>query len=299
MKNLYTKEQIEWLGAFAPNHHIKDIVAYFNKNFDTNLNYDQIRYCLKKNKIKTLVHEEFAKKYSTKEIDWIKNNYNNYNNLQQMLKDFNKLFNYHLSYKTFINLCNRYNMSSYSLHKYSKEEDEWIKDNYKNYVQNNTFRTKLFINDFEKNFNFKICNKNIIRLFKRLGIEKPKSNTGIERCSIGFEKKNSYGTLIKVTDNIPSKENRWGCGAVKQTFNYRKKSHVLYEQYYNVKINDETHLVIHLDEDNENFNKDNLYLISRKAFYVYHNTRYNNQTLETKLNALKVSEIKQLIKEME
>lgn len=297
MKNLYTKEQVEWLGAFAPNHYIKDIIDCFNAQFNTDFNYDKIRYYLRKYKIKTLVHEEFTKKYSHEEINWIKNNYNN--DLHQMVKDFNRLFNHNLSYKTFINLCNRHNIKSYSLHKYSKEEDEWIIKNYNNYIQNNTFRTKLFINDFEKEFGFKINNKYLIKLFKRLGIEKPKPNTGLERCPIGFEKKTNYGTLVKVSNNIPSKEYRWTNGVLKQTFNYRKKSHILYEQYYNVKINDETHLVIHLDEDNENFNKDNLYLISRKAFYVYHNTRYNNQTLETKLNALKVSEILQKIKEME
>lgn len=290
--------KIEWLKEFAPNHYMQEIINCFNEQFDTDVNYEQIRYYLRKYKIKPLVHEKFIKRYSHEEIEWIRNNYDS-NNLHKMVKEFNKLFNYNLSYTTFINLCNRHNIKSYSLHKYSKQEEEWIKNNYKNYIQKDTFITRLFINDFEKEFGFKINNKYLIKLFKRLGIEKPRPNIGLERCPIGFEKKTNYGTLIKVSNDIPSKEHRWTNGVLKQTFNYRKKAHVLYEQYHNVKINDETHIVIHLDNNNENFDKDNLYLINRKAFYIYHNTRYNNQTLETKLNALKISEIQQLIKEIE
>jgi hypothetical protein len=37
--------------------------------------------------------------------------------------------------------------------------------------------------------------------------------------------------------------------------------------------------------------------LSRKAYKIYNASRYNNQSLQTKLNALKVSEILQIIKE--
>ena len=85
--------QRDWLNKNANKYYIKELIIEYNKTFDTNINYDQMRYILKKNNIKPLINKKYNKRYSVEEINWIKNNYSNYkNNLHKMSDNFNERF---------------------------------------------------------------------------------------------------------------------------------------------------------------------------------------------------------------
>lgn len=267
MKKKYNEKHLEWLKKFAPINFLNDVVLEFNKEFNDTKNKDSIRHILRHNNINYLKHEKYMKHYSAQEIDWLKENRREDTDLSLLLNQFNEKFNKNVSYDSFINTLSRYKIKFKTLHKYSEKEEKWMIENYNNYIVDGYFKTSRFINDFEKVFNFKVPNTDLKRIYKRLGIDKPRSNYGLEKCPLGFEKKTNYGILVKVSDNYAKEENRWSKGVVKHTFNYRKKSHILYEQYHNIKIDDEKYIVAYLDNDKNNFSKENLYLIEKSAFH--------------------------------
>lgn len=284
---IYTKEHEDWLKA---NSHIyyKDLPKAFNQTFGTNLNIDNIRYLIRKYRIKK-PRFRFTKNH----INWLKNNRNDYS-LAELAEQFNKQFNTNTTKGTLSVILPKYNIhldSRKQGKKLSKEEEQWIIDNYKKY-QNQENYNYLLEKDFKSQFNWSPSPNNFKGIFKRLGLNKPTHH--ISSTDIGHTKRIQNVWYIKVSNNIPTSNKRRA-----DRYNYRRKAHVLYEQYYNIKINDDKQLVIHLDNNLNNFSKDNLYLISRKAFEIYHGSNYKNQSLETKINALTISEIQALIKDLE
>lgn len=266
----YTQEQIDWLRKNAPLHY--NLAKEFNQTFDTNkTNHEIIQVCFR-NKIK---------RYE-KQNQWLKQNASKYY-IEELLDKFNKKFyNFNMSLDSLYKRLKNNNIE-YKQHLILNDKEiNWILENSKG---------KTLI-ELEKEFN-KIFNKDVTSLkyiLKKYNITR-------------FSKK--FGKDIKQTricqNYIYERTNNIVGGELYETFknNYRRKAHIVYEQYHNITINDNTHIVIHLDNNYNNFEKDNLYLISKKAYRSYLSSRYNNQTLLTKINALKVSEIQQLIKELE
>jgi hypothetical protein len=107
------------------------------------------------------------------------------------------------------------------------------------------------------------------------------------RCSKGY-----IYTYVKVND-IPCAGNK----------NWKNKAHLIYEKAHNCTINPKKEAVIFLDGNRENFNIDNLFLVSRKELRFL-NAKYNkidvytdNSEL-TKSNVL-ISRLRLKIKEKE
>jgi hypothetical protein len=283
---IYTKEHEDWLKANAHIYY-KDLPKAFNQTFGTNLNIDNIRYLIRKYHIKP----RFI--FTTEHITWLQNNRNNLN-LTELTELFNKQFNTCITKKTMSVILSRYHIYSDTRKlgkKLSKEEEQWIMDNYKKY-QNQENYNYLLEKDFKSQFNWSPSPNNFKNIFKRLGLNKPIHY--ISSTSLGHTKRIQNIWYIKVSNDIPKSNKRKA-----ERYNYRRKAHVLYEQYHNIKIDDNKQLVLHLDNNLNNFSKDNLYLISRKAFEIYHGSNYNNQSLDTKINALTLSEIQALLKDLE
>lgn len=299
------EHHINWLRLYAPTHKSDDITKEFNKKFGFSFSVKYIRDTLVKKNIPFLVRDKnnnLSRRIITKEhIEWIKENKDRYNKKglrNTFYNEFISTFKINIKKCTFDKLLSNHsldNLNYEKIHVYTKEENEWIKNNYQKYIdEQNVFLPNKFIQDYNNNFNGSMTLPKLWRRFKSLGISKPKSYSGYERFPIGHEYTSSDGTVyVKISNEVGIKD--------KNPFfiHYKKKANILYEQYHNVVLNEKEQIVIHLDNNKSNFKKDNLYLINRKAFIIYNNTHYKNQSLETKLNALKVCEIKQLIKEIE
>ena len=299
----YTIEQEEWLKEFASNYYIEEILEKFNVHFNTNLNYNKMYHLLQRLDIKLKTKNSlenldkgYQKKYNEEQLKWIQDNLNNYNSRTELRNAYNKKFNTDLPANSFNHIIWRNKLKPSKAIHVLDEYEIYIKNNYEKYIKEGWFYHKNFIKDFNEHFNTNINSSWLYNTFKhRLKLPYPKVCQQGMFNPIGHEKNYGGEIYVKVT-NFPAHKN--ANGNLDEVYNYRRKTHVLYEKYHNVKINDETHIVIHLDKNKRNFEKDNLYLISRNAYNIYSGTKFSNETLETKLNALKVSEIKELIKEM-
>lgn len=266
--NTYSQEQIEWLKENSSLH--SNLSKEFNKVFNENKTEHAIRQICFRNNI-----ERYKK-----QNDWLRKNASKYY-IEELLDKFNKKFyNFNMDIEALYKRLKNNNIEYKQHIILNKKEIEWLKNNSKN-------KTLVQI---EKEFNEKfgkdttslkyMINKlNIVRFSKEFGKDRKQTRT----CS-------KY--VYERVDNIVG-------GELYETFksNYRKKSHIMYEKYHNVIVKDEEQCVIHLDNNYNNFEKDNLYLIDKKAYRTYLSSGYKNEILETKLNALKVSEILALTKE--
>ena len=298
----YTQEQVEWLKENAMDFYIEELTELFNASFNTDFTCKSLKRTMEHRKIPRKLHNK-NDNLTRKEIfedyhfEWARTNRNHYKTLADFYKAFNKRFNLNVTFNSFKSAMHRngiYDINHKYPKKYTQEENEWIINNYEKYIESSgIFSSLKFVKDFNEKFNADIRLKDLPNKFRTLGMKKPKSLGYYDRYPIGYEMK--YGSdmtwLVKVSNNIRD------YGKYSITLNYRKKAHVLYEKYHNVKVDDENEIVIHLDNNKNNFEKENLYKLSRKAYKIYNASRYNNQSLQTKLNALKVSEILQIIKE--
>ena len=289
---------IEWLKEFAPKHNIYEIIVAFNERFGTNKDYQGIRHYLRYYNIPYIKNPKNSFRYGEEHEKWINENYDKYETRKSMFLDFKEKFNLDLGYTGFLKMISK-RKGSKQIHIYSEEEKEWVKNNYKNYVIDGTFKTSRFINDYKERFDYEPIVKDLKSTFKRMGLEKPRAIPTLERYPLGFEKEYAEQTYVKVDDRYITEELRNQKGFIRETFNYRKKTNVMYEKYHNVNVDDENQVVIQLDGDKNNYSKENLYLIDQKAYRTYLSSRYKNETLETKLLALKVSEITNKIRSLE
>lgn len=301
-RNSYTTEQIEWLRENVDNYYYEDLIKAFNKAFNDNRSKSSI-YCTLQNHgiVKTklikssLDNLNHNPKYSKEQIEWLKNNYVNYKSANECRLAFIKEFNENITFIAFTHLTQRNNLLFRNKPiKLNKEQKHWLLNNYKNYIGDNHYYTNKLCNDFKNKYNIEITHEYVYQFLELNGEHKPYSNPNHFVYPIGNEKLIGNQWYVKVSDKPQFiKEN---CRE-NQRHNYRRKANVLYEQYHNVKVDDETQIVIHIDENINNFEKDNLYLLSKKAERILVGSKYKNEDTKTRLNAIKVSEILALTKE--
>lgn len=299
----YTNEEIEWLKShyldfdFHP-----DLYAEFNKAFGLNQSEDALH-----NKIKSLglFIPQQRIKYTQEQINWIKSNIDSYLTNKEMLKDFNKKFNKNLSYQNFRAWLCKNKIFKENVKRpiqYTKEQDEWLINNLHKYDTGSRYDTNKLVADFNALFKTKYVNNSIRHhIFKVLGIEK-KYNTFDELAASKLDKrplgtevieKNGY-VYVKLYTNKRTNDN------ISYLINYRKKSHILYEKYHNVKIDDKKQFVVHINGNKLDFRKENLLLISRSAYLSFKKSKaweFDDDKLR-KLSMLNY-EVKHLIKEGE
>lgn len=301
-RNLYKQEEIEWLRNNVDNYYYEDLVKTFNQVFNQQRTMSSIYNTLRNNKIvKTqkiknqLENLKDSTIYNSEHKKWLKENCHLFKTATECLKVFNEYFNLDLTYVAFNHLTHRTGILFRSKPtKLNKEQKKWILDKWQKYNGNKHYYTDKLCEDFEKIFNIKITHQYVTQFLENNGKKKPYSNPNHFKYPIGNERKigRKY-TIIKVNDLPNPNKDRIG----EWKHNYRKKSHILYEQYHNVKIDDDTQIVIHIDGNTDNFDKENLYLLSKKAERILVGFKFKNEDRQTRLNAIKVSEILALIKE--
>lgn len=204
-----------------------------------------------------------ANPYFTKEeVNWIKENRNKIGNTNEVIRQFIEKFNKELSESSYYYICRRNNIKSNKYSNrfiYTKEIKDFIKENIDKYSYDQLLEIlqKKYNYTNDRNALNKWCNDNL-KLYKT---DKTKF---LPRAEIGHEKVSQTGAIyVKVSDIMQAKKSR------NTYFNYRRKTSIMYETYHNVVVDDETHIVIQLDDNHNNFDKDNLFLISKKVYNRY------------------------------
>lgn len=184
---------------------------------------------------------------------WLKENNNNYTTRKELLNAFNKYFNVSISIAYLNQLNYRYKLSlKTDKVTYSKEMFEFI--------QHSKYETRQELCDeFNKKFNLNLTLGKLrdLNTKHRLNIGNPTRNMNNLRKgwikTRGYETK-EIGEEIEMGEDVPY---------IKLGHNhYVAKHRYLYEKYHNATL-DISDLIIFLDNDKTNFNKDNLYKVSR------------------------------------
>ena len=205
---------------------------------------------------------------------------------EKLRQDFNKTFNLDTSFRQFRDLLCQFVPQGIKRTYFSIEELEWTKENYKKYSDRESF-TK----EFEEKFNRELNLSNFTNLF----YVKLKINFGNVKNTkvynfyksklfpIGHEMKIHGKIWVKIND-IPR---------ARETINYRPKSHIKYEEYFNVKVDDKTQRVVQINEDINDFSKENLMLLEINEFKTYNckRTYYPIKLNKYLLNMIKLEYI--------
>ena len=153
--------------------------------------------------------------------------------------------------------------------KYSKEFEEFIKDNVSKYTK------EQLLHLINSKFNIDMSKDSLRRYLNRHNIKdkyidyKQYNVRNVYKCSIGTERATNEGTFVKVESNV-----------------WRRKTRVIYEKYHNYKLNDDDYIVF-LNQNNNDFSKDNLIKSSRREIAYLHNCKtFSNNAELTKLGIL-------------
>ena len=154
--------------------------------------------------------------------------------------------------------------------RYTKEFEDFVRNNVSKYT-----KVELILL-LQGKFNITLSVDNLRRYLNRHHIQGKytdyiQSNVrDVYKCPIGTEKKTKDGTFIKVA----------------QPDIWRRKSRVMYEKYNNCKLNDDEYIVF-LNQNNNDFSKNNLVKSSRKEIaYLHNNKTFSNDPKLTELGLL-------------
>lgn len=273
----YTDEQNKWLKENFNNYEtLKELAKEFNLYFNSNRSVDGIRKKLNENNLKM----NNRTKYTKIQENWIKENKEKYKTLKLLSKEFNSIFDCNISYKTFKTKVERLGIKNNN-YRYSEEQKQWIKDNYKNYILEYEYDKERFLIDFERKFNHKILKRDVIKLIRYITKD---DNFKFNPKIINSKRKHKQTPILSETTNYNNDiyvkikddsfiKNRFELGG-----NYRKKANIMYEEYHNVKVDDEKDCIIFLNGNKNDFSKDNLYLVSKDINTIY-KRKYNCQKI--------------------
>ena len=164
--------------------------------------------------------------------------------------------------------------------KYTKEFEEFVKNNVSKHKKEE-FRLLL-----QDRYNIKLSSDALRRYLnkhhiKNKYIDYKKSNVRNRgKCPIGAEQNTKDGVFIKV-----AQPDKW-----------RRKSRVMYEKYHNCKLRDDEYIVF-LNQNRNDFSKDNLIKSSRREIAYLHN--YKTFSKNPKLTKLGILSAKLMIKAKE
>lgn len=273
LKKRFSKEQQEWIldnvkTYKSLNETRKKFIEFFNES----CRYDRLKEFCEENGI-YMVNKIHL--YSNEELSWLKENRDNYIYLTEMAKDFNNKFGTDIDRQKISAVLRGHNIKRSDLKRnvYTNEFYEWLINNYNKYINK-----ELSILIKEK-FDVNLSEDGIQALLKRKGFSK--ENDGkFKEHKLGHEILRKGIPYIKVK--------KYKC---KNEDTYRRKANVIYEQYHNVELKKDD-IVLNLDGDAFNFDKDNLVLLSRNEFQVYHIKSQHNEISNINIKKLLLNIVK-------
>ena len=295
----YTDYEKQWIKENRYNYKtIKEFLSAFNDKFNKNM---PISYM--KELVITLGTRVGRKKYFEEPHGiWLRKNRIVYENLEKLRIAFNKEFNVDVSYysmKKIVQNFNAFPENKKTNNDYTSEELEWFRQNYKRFMLEFRFDYEGLRVEFENNFNKKLSkhyHDNLFRNKLKIDVFYDRSMTthakNIDLYPVGYEKKDRDTWLVKIEKTKFEKGKR-----VATRQGYRPKANILYEQYHNIKVNDKTHCIVHLDRNNDNFEKDNLVLVEKKVrkHFIAKSITYDSPKLTKTL--LAISQLECILKE--
>ncbi len=186
-------------------------------------------------------------------VAWLKENNSNYTKRKELLDALNKYFHTTISI-AYLNQLNFKFKLSLNTDKvtYSKEMFE--------FMQSGKYETRQELCDaFNKKFNLNLTLGKLRDLNTKHGLNIGNPTRNMNNLEKGWVKIRGYttreiGEEVEMGEDVPY---------IKLGKNkYVAKHRYLYEQYHNVKL-DISDLIVFLDNDKTNFNKENLYKVSR------------------------------------
>lgn len=286
--NKFTEEEKNWLKENVNNYDMHTLTKLFNETFNSNRKVNSIqvatttygyRVAWKMDK-KTLTQEE---------KEWIKKHYNDEDNNTLYLK-FNEKFNRDLTCIAFTARCKKMRIKK----QYRIEEEttkkvyKYIYENIDKYIIDNKIDYDIIEKDIEENFgDYKINRHNVLGfLRKKMNV---KDLLRQESSPIGYEYQREGLWYVKVS-NVKN---------ATQYENSMLKNRYMYEKYYNCKLTDDD-VIIHLDNDKNNFEKENLIRLTKKENGILIGNKFNNlEDTELKKVAILYSKIQAKTKERE
>lgn len=273
LKKEFTKEQQEWiLNSIHSCKTLNEIKNKFTEEFSKFCSFKRLKEFCEENGI-YMVNKIHI--YSNEELKWLRENRDNYISLAKMAEDFNNKFETDIDRQKISAVLRSHNIKRSDLKRntYTNEFYEWLFNNYNNYLNK-----ELSILIKEK-FNVDLNEDGIQALLKRKGYSK--ENDGkFKEHELGHEVLRKGIPYVKVK--------KYTC---KNIDNYRRKANIMYEQYHNIELKKDD-IVINLDGDPFNFDKDNLVLLSRKEFQVYHIKSQHNEVSNINIKKLLLNIVK-------
>ena len=218
-------------------------------------------------------------------VFWLKENKSNYTTRKEILNELNKHFNISISIAYLNQLNYRYKLSlNTDKVTYSKEMFE--------FMQNGKYETRQELCDeFNKKFNLNLTLGKLRDLNTKHGLNIGNPTRNMHNLQKGWIKTRGYttreiGEEIEMGEDVPY---------IKLGHNnYVPKHRYLYEKYHNVTLTFDD-LIIFLDNDKTNFNKENLYKVSRSVAGIMVGYDLNGMKTTNKATIVKFCEWKQMI----
>lgn len=284
----FTQEQKRWLEQNAIKYsEFKDLTNDFNKRFNLNDKVYRIRDYCQCNEIKKSP-SKIKCVYSDEQINWLKEKRKIYS-IKELTNKFNEKYNMQKKSTAIEKVCQINNIHRNNYVKnfnYTKEYDDWLKENYNNYTIKELM--KLSINKFGVSPTLRSITTRVSNKYLKLKKEEPRLFLG---NNIGHEFVRKNAVYIKVSTNktIDEKGDKIHYS---RTINYRRKANVEYEKHYNVKLDDKIHYVVCIDRNIHNFAKENLMLLNKEEFQSYTAKKMHYEFSNNNLNKLLLDVVK-------
>lgn len=154
--------------------------------------------------------------------------------------------------------------------RYTKEFEDFIRENVSKYTK------EKLRQEIQNKYNIQMTEEAVRRYLNRHNIKdrpvdyRKYNSRNVYKCPVGTEKITTEGVFIKI----------------KQPDVWRRKSRVMYEQYHNCKLNGDDYIVF-LNQNNNDFRKENLIKSSRKEIaYLHNNKTFSSNPELTRLGIL-------------
>ena len=277
MGNRSNEEQIKWIKEnYSSFQSSKEALNEFNKIFNQNITegtfYSKVSH----------LNCRLGRFYTIEQEKWIVENANKYKTLSKLAEAYNKKFNSNITSRAISRKACRLGIKTREVHVYTKEEDEWIMQNF----QRDTY-DKLAV-EFNTLFKTCITGKKIRTRCRSLNLKRDDSHVVIDnkKYKIGDEKVNGKYIRVKV------KEYERGSGWSDKKANecWTTKQKYVWEQYHKEKVPDDCQIVF-LNGNTRDFNIENLYCIKKKYLPYMRNNHWFSDDSNVTLTAIKWCEL--------
>lgn len=240
----YNQEQKEWIIEYYKNHTLIETTNEFNKLFNSNLTKACINGLLDRENMRVVQKGHL---WSKEELDWMKMYYLNHSAKDTMVELKNK-FGLELGEDAINSVAKRYGFEHFRKDEYTKEQEQFLIDNYENLCGKDMTR------EFNEKFGLNKKDRAIRSKMSLLGL-----NTKCVPIKLGETTTWRDRTMIKVGEN-----------------EYMPYRNYIWEKYHNKKVPNDC-IVTFKDDNCNNFSVDNLACVSKKTMAMLNFNKLRNK----------------------